>query len=93
MRTSLQDRISWFSQVAALRPLLVRVLCSIDEVPSHFQVMAFGLTLHCVCRAAGINPHDILTKIQRMERDVDGPFSKEFRAMQEYVKGEFHDPY
>ena len=91
MRTSLQDRISWFSEVASLRPLLVTLVDATQEYPGHWQVLAQGLALHCLCRGAGINPHEILHQIERMERDVDAPFANQFRAMKEYAKGELED--
>lgn len=91
--SAIRDRISWFTQVAALRPLMVRIFTSIDEAPGHFQILAVAMVLHCACRALGLNAHEILQQIGRMERDVDGPFASQFRAMHEYVKGEFNDGY
>ncbi len=91
MRTSLQDRLSWFSEVAALRPMMVGIIDRIQGFPGHFQVYAAGITFYCLCKGAGVDPHEMVTRLQRMEKDVDAPFAREFAAMLEYAKGELEN--
>lgn len=91
MSTGLQDRIRWFMQPAALRAPMVSIIDRIGELPGHWQILSVGLTFHVLCRGAGINPHDVLNRLENMERDVDAPFASQFRAMKEYAKGELND--
>lgn len=91
MRTSLQDRLSWFSQVASLRVPMVKIIDAIQDLPGHFQVYAAGIAFYCLCRGAGVDPHDMVSRLVRMERDVDAPFANQFQAMLAYAKGELED--
>lgn len=88
MRTSLQDRLAWFSEVAALRPLMVLIIDRVQHLPGQFQIYAAGITFYCLCKGAGVDPHEMVTRLQRMERDVDAPFANQFQAMLNYAKGE-----
>jgi len=70
---------------------MVRLIDAIQEVPGHFQILTHALAFHCLCRGAGLNPHEVLHQIERMENDVDAPFAPQFKAMKEYAKGELHE--
>lgn len=88
---SLRDRIRWFQEPGALRTPVISIIDSIQRLPGHWQIMAVAMTFRVMCNGTGIDPYEILTRIASMERDVDGPFSKQIQAMTEYVKGEIND--
>lgn len=89
--SGLRDRISWFQEVPALRPLMVRVIDALQDMPGHFQILGVGVAFHVLCKGAGVKPVDVLTMIERMERHIDGPYAREFAAMKEYAKHELND--
>ncbi len=91
MSTGLQDRVSWFQQVAELRVPVVKIISAIEELPGHWQILAAGLTFFVLCRGGGLDPHEILQRITRMEKDADAPFAKTFKAMKEYAANELND--
>lgn len=91
MPTSLQDRIAWFSEVASLRPLLVGCIDTLQTFPGQFQVWAAALTFYVLCRGAGVDPHELIVKMKRMEKDIDAPFANQFQAMLNYGKGELEN--
>lgn len=88
--SSLRDRIRWFQEPGALRTPVIEIIDAIQKYPGHWQVMAVAMTFKVMCNGTGIKPQDILDRIDRMESHVDGPFSKQIKAMTEYVKGEIN---
>ena len=89
--SALRDRISWFTQVPALRTPVVQIINAIEEYPGHFQVLSSGLTFLTLCRGGGVDPHEVLQMLIKMERDADAPFAKQFIAMKEYARNELNE--
>ena len=89
--SGLRDRISWFQEVPALRPIMVGIVDKVQHLPGHFQILGVAVTLHVLCKGAGIEANTVLQMIERMERDIDGPFAHQFAAMKEYARNELND--
>lgn len=88
MLKSLRDRVIWFRDIPGIRPLFVGCVDHLQRMPGQLQILVPALTFYCMCKGAGINPFEVLQVIERMERDVDGPFANQWAAMTAYAKGE-----
>lgn len=89
-RASIRDRVLGFRDVPTLRNLLVGVVDRLQDLPPQHQIIAPALTFYCFCKGVGINPIDVLILLERMEKDVDGPFSNQWAAMKAYAAGELN---
>ena len=89
--SGLKDRLNWFTQVPALRTPVVQVISTVEEYPGHWQILATGLTFLTLCRGGDVNPLEILQRLEKMERDADAPFAKDFAAMKEYARNELNE--
>lgn len=75
----------------AIRPLMVGLVDHLQDRAPQFQILVPALTFHCMCRGVGIDPHEVLQLIERMEKDVDGPFANQWAAMRAYAAGELNN--
>lgn len=89
--SAIQDRIRWFTEVPALREPVVTLIGAIEDLPAHWRVLSTGLTFLVLCRGAGMDPHELLSRLIKMEKDADAPFAKTFVAMKQYAENELHD--
>jgi hypothetical protein len=47
-----------------------------------------ALALFATCEALDINIRDLLTGMERMKNDLNGPYSGTFGALEEYARNE-----
>ena len=87
-RAALQDRLRWFSSPAELRTPIVHLIDHLSQLPAHFRILVAGMGFILLVRGAGMEPHDILTRIIRMEKDFAAAFAKQAHAMQAYAENE-----
>jgi hypothetical protein len=71
--------------------MMVKVIDALQDLPGHFQILGIGMAFHTLCAGAGVKPTEVLQMIERMERDIDGPYARQFAAMKEYAKHELND--
>lgn len=88
MQHTIVDRIRFFSEHSRLRKPLVKIVSALQNYKPEERVMAPALTFSCMCDALGLDPFEVLVKVRRMTKAVDGPFTKQYAAMTDYVKGE-----
>jgi hypothetical protein len=70
-----------------LRQAAYRVITRTQQNPE-VQVQAMAVALYATCTALNIDIRQLLESVERMQRDLDGPFVGTFRALQEYARKE-----
>ncbi len=88
--TSLRDRVSWFSPQSTLRVPMIKVIDAIQDYPGEVQILGSALALYALCKGTGVDYIEVMQMIERMERDIDSPYSNQFKAMMAYAKGELN---
>lgn len=68
-----------------LRQAMYLVLSRLQDHPE-MQVQATAMCLFAMCNALGIDVRRLLTTVERMIEDLDGPFVYTFRSLEEYAK-------
>lgn len=83
------DRI--YGMIAAdpdrMRQNMYGVLSKLQDVPEQ-QVQATAMCLYCMCKALGLDMRRLLTSVERMAEDLDGPYTNTFRALEAYAREE-----
>lgn len=87
---SLRDRVMEFGTIRLMRPLLVKLVDALQSEPPALQILVPALTLHCLCKGTGLNAHEVLQVIERMEGDIDAAYANQFDAMAAYAQGELN---
>lgn len=88
-KRTVRERIGFFNDAAPLRVPAFKVINLVQDEDPAVQILATATALTALCEAVGVDPHDLLQKIDRAKRHIDGPFSSHYRAIVEYAKGEF----
>lgn len=86
--SAIVDSIRWFSNAALLRPTVVRTISANQDQPPATQVLGTAAALVALCEGVGIDPHHVVSQINRAKSNVDSPFNSTWRGMVEYAKGE-----
>lgn len=81
------DKLTHFS-AAELREPAVKVLNVLQDAQPEHQLLALATTLAALSDGLGVNPHDLLTRIDRAKRHIDAPFANQYRAIVAYAQGE-----
>lgn len=87
-REALQDRLRWFSSPADLREPIIHFIDFLSQFPAHFRILTAGLGFILLARGAGMDPHELLSRIIRMEKDFAAAYAKQAHAMQAYAENE-----
>lgn len=61
---------------------------SLQQFPAHQQLAGVAVLFNTVCDGLGIDPSDLINKAQRITKDADGYFTREAKALRDYVQGE-----
>ena len=91
LSSGLRDRVRWFSRQSELRTPMVAIIDVIQTQPGEIQILASALALHTLCEGAGLNAHEVIYEIERMERNIDAPYANQYKAMKEYAKHELNE--
>lgn len=83
-----RDQVVAFCSPAALREPLVRNISRNQDLAPSLQVLVPAAVLVCLCEALGMDPHEVVSLIQRAKSDVDSPYANQWRAMEAYARGE-----
>jgi hypothetical protein len=70
-----------------MRNAVYRVIDRSQDDPE-VQVQAIAIALYSTCRALGLDIRQLLTSVERMANDLDGPFTSTFRALEAYARNE-----
>jgi hypothetical protein len=87
--STVRDRLGFFNNAAQLRKPAFQIISKIQDNDPADQILATATALVAMCEAIQADPHDVVMKINRAKRHIDGPFSTQYRAIVEYAKGEF----
>jgi hypothetical protein len=52
------------------------------------QLQAVALSLYAMCEALGVDIRELLTSVERVKNEQDGPFVYIFDSIREYSRGE-----
>jgi len=64
-----------------------KVLSDTQDQPET-QLQAIGLTLYAMCNALNVDIRELLTAVERIRDEQDGPFVYIFRSIEEYTRNE-----
>jgi hypothetical protein len=70
-----------------MRQAAYRVITRSQENPE-VQVQAMAIALYATCTALDIDIRQLLESVERMQRDLDGPFVGTFSALEAYARQE-----
>lgn len=82
-----RDHFNTGMEPSRVREMTYRLLSVTQDEPS-LQVLSTGMVFYALCRALDLDIKQLLTSIERMHRDLDGPFTTHFRALEEYARNE-----
>ena len=71
----------------AFREQAYLVLSNTQDRPET-QLQAIALTLYSMCEALDVDIRELLTAIERVKNEQDGPFVYIFRSIEEYTRNE-----
>jgi hypothetical protein len=91
---TINDRITWFTDVASLRRGAFRVIDAIQQEENKaVQFLAPGVAFCAMADALGRFPHDDISRIRRMMGALEGPYTEQVQAIRDYAKGELLNVY
>jgi hypothetical protein len=81
------DRLNSLNPHAALQ---AAYLCidSLQQFPAEQQIAGAAVLFNSLCEVLRLCPSELINKAQRMTKDADGFYTREAKAMTEYVKSE-----
>lgn len=82
-----RDQFNTGGNPVRLRQAAYRCISRTQDDPST-QVQGMALALFATCRALNVDIKQLLVSIERMERDLNGPFVSTFRALEAYARNE-----
>lgn len=89
MIPTINDRISWFTDLASLRTGAFRVIDAMQtESNKPVQYLAPVVTAVAMAETLGRDVHEDVARVRRMMADINGPFSEQINAIKDYTKGE-----
>ena len=71
----------------AMRTAMYKVLSNTQDRPE-VQLQAMGMALVATCGALKVDVKEVLTTVEQMAADLDGPFASTFRALEAYARNE-----
>lgn len=92
MNETINDRITWFTDLPALRRGAFRTLDLLQSEPNTaVQYLGPAVAFVAMAETLGRDPHEDIVRIRRMMADINGPFSEQINAIKDYTKGELLD--
>lgn len=89
MIQTINDRISWFTDLPSLRRGAFRTLDALQgEASKPVQYLGPAVAFVAMAEALGRSPHDDIVRIRRMMDQLEGPFTSHVQAIRDYAKGE-----
>lgn len=85
---TVNDRITAFTDLAALRHASYRALSALDSEKPEVKFLAPGLLFVTMAQQLGRNPHEDIVPLRRIIRAAEGPFTEQVQALRDYVRGE-----
>lgn len=82
-----RDQLNTGGDPARLRGAAYRVISRTQDDPAT-QVQGMALALFATCEALDIDIRQLLTSMERMKNDLNGPFTSTFSALEEYARNE-----
>jgi hypothetical protein len=84
----IRSQIGFFNSVSGIRQPAFAVINAVQDAAPADQILAVATALTAMATAIGLDPHDLIQKIDRARRHIDGPFQTHFKAIEAYAKGE-----
>ncbi len=88
---TIMDRISFFSDLAALRRGAFRVIDAVQHEDNHaVQYLSPAVALVAMAEALGRDPHEDIVRVRRMmSGGLEAAYTDQVQAIRDYAKGEF----
>ncbi|MFM7027802.1 MAG: hypothetical protein ACKOXK_03890 [Chakrabartia sp.] len=86
---TIRDRINARSSLAQLKEPAFRLIDTLQGFNPDLQVETLSLTLATLCRSAGIDPHEMITRSNRQLLEADTVRNPHLEAIAAYAAGEF----
>jgi hypothetical protein len=61
---------------------------AVQAMPKAKQVAGVAVLFAVICEELKLDPSELINKAQRMSKDADGFFTREMKALRDYVQGE-----
>lgn len=84
----LRDGVSLHGDPGPIRHAFTRAIGANDDQPPAVQVLGVAAAFVLMAETAGLDPHELVNRVRRMSTDLDGPFTSQWQAMKDYVRGE-----
>jgi len=85
---AVRDALSFDGNPGPIRHAMMRVVSANQDERPHVQLLAAAAALVVMAESIGSDPVDIIQRVRRMKRDIDGPFSKQWQGLEAYARGE-----
>lgn len=82
-----KDQLNSVSSIEVLRDV-VAIVDRIQDYPGSRQVAAVAVTFRIYSEVLGIDPSELINKAQRIVKDADTFFTREAKALRDYVREE-----
>lgn len=87
----IQDAVRWAMNAQVWRGPMVSVISSVQREHPRDQLYGVAAALLAMCEGIGLEPHDVLTRIEAARRDVEG-LASQWPAMVAYARNEMVKP-
>lgn len=87
---TIRQRITARSSLEPLKVPSFLVLDALQHTSADVQLEALSLTLATMCRAVGIDPHELVTRSNRQLADADAVKNPLIEAIAGYAAGELN---
>lgn len=84
---SIKDQLATGGNPERLRMAAFRVVDRTQDDPAT-QIRGTALALVALCRATGTDIRQLLIGTERMLNDIDSPFGRQLRAIEDYARNE-----
>ena len=85
---TVKERLVHLMTARGLKTPAFKVISRLQGSEPHEQIMGTAVALIAMCDAVDLSLNHVLTKAQRVLKDVDSPFAFEIGAIREYAKNE-----
>lgn len=82
-----RDQLNTVPAIEAVRNAYA-IVDRVQDLPGHQQVAAIAVAFTLYAEVLGISPSELINKAERIVRDADTFYTREAKALRDYVKEE-----
>lgn len=85
---TVNDRITAFTDLAAIRHATYRALSALDNEKPEVRYLAPAMLFVVMAQQLSRDPHNDIAAVKRIAAAAEGPFTEQVQALRDYVNGE-----